>query len=387
MALFRPHQGIFNPTKSIIQDGAGGIKPSRSALAETPLESKKRQLLELLSYTFKGEMLPLPAKFISPKNTGTDVAIDFFQDPLLNRLNRAEGDISLWLLRPEQFAGKKDAAYAELQALESFYASLPYGGMKGKEECYPLFAIRDMLPGLHNHLDQICQCGAKTNAEIEKHMEPFRVAKLEIMEIHDIYCEGMRRISKGIPSSSWEGDAAIPAFDADFSAMKKPADEQKTPGELKEEANGLARFYFHSMGGVLRAIWGFQELLQRNICNHEEASRDILPWLESIEGRYGSIPFDELRGNAAYYPLFIVKTMLPSLRSAAEACIRGEKDENQITRLRLICCTIKSLGDIYRKKFNSTCEEINRLEGNDDFKIQIPPGMTGVQFPLMNGVG
>jgi len=106
-----------------------------------------------------------------------------------------------------------------------------------------------------------------------------------------------------------------------------------------------------------------------------------------IEERYNSIPFESLRGNDIYYPLFLVNSILPSLRLAAEECVQGEKDENQITRLKLAASTIQTLGEIYRKKLNDTCKEINEREGNNDFEIRIPPGITGQVFPPTNGVG
>jgi len=242
MVLFSPHQRIFNPKTSIVQEGAGKIKPSCKVLVETPLESKKRLLLELLSYTFKGE---LKMKFISPKNYGTDFAIEHFHDQLLNHLNMVESVILFWVRDPEKYAGRKDAAYADLQKLESFYASLPYGEMKGREECYPLFAIRDMLPPLHAVLDRFFQELNGKPVDLGIMLESIHVAKLEIIKIHELHCGSMRRLSSEISGSGGGLDADIPAFDTAFSTLKEPADEQKTLAALKDEANGLARFYFH----------------------------------------------------------------------------------------------------------------------------------------------
>ena len=152
---------------------------------------------------------------------------------------------------------------------------------------------------------------------------------------------------------------------------------------LKQRLVAMHKFYFKGfdgfsgMQGVINAVGCYQDA-KEGILNF---GKDGAFWANNahriffrLNEFYAAIPFDRLRGNADFYPLFAANNAL----KMAEGKLSEALAENEPARidarsqeLEGLLCIIRDWGAVYRARINMLFEKIHKIEGNSDFELEL----------------
>ena len=343
-------------------------------------EAQKDELLQMLSFTYRQEI-----DFKRDYKPGElKMAIEFFHDPLLNHLRFLADGAGLFMANPEKNARWKDRIYTELDGIGKFYASLPYEKMKGKPGCYPLFAIREMLPLLRFRVDSMFDSIERGEGQIDAGYWHDAVVRANnaIMEVHVLYVNNMRKLAQKIGSDGAGWDRPI-SWKVELPELPQNP-EKKSLRILKQEARGLARFYFMGMGARLADIAHSSESYLQNLKSNKACGKDLYHMsfcIRETSDCYSLIPFETLHGNSAYYPLFVANVLLPMLKSETTALqsSNNQEKEKRVRRIEILAYTIHTIGDGYRNRISKLLKEIHEMPGGAGFGVVFPPHMsTGI---------
>lgn len=151
---------------------------------------------------------------------------------------------------------------------------------------------------------------------------------------------------------------------------------EATLEELKEDALALGRFYSKDFGALLCSIH-----YTAQVYLHEptpERRQKMENGLEIINEFYGTIPFDDLLGDARYSPLFVVKQLLPKVKRKMSLFFDNPAEET-CQELFLLCNVVHEVGYLYRKSFHDAIEKVRARPEGSDFIIKLI-GITGTEW-------
>jgi hypothetical protein len=138
---------------------------------------------------------------------------------------------------------------------------------------------------------------------------------------------------------------------------------------LEREALEMGRYYYKGFGNLISAILGNAE-----IYSNKPDNQDLVPkfyhWLGMIETFYDQIPIADLHGRERYYPLFIVRQLLPKLHRSLDALYKGEDDE-AIEAVNMEANTIVEVGNLYDESLRQLLKDIRSHADSCDFKITV----------------
>ena len=146
--------------------------------------------------------------------------------------------------------------------------------------------------------------------------------------------------------------------------------------ELKQRVSDMHKFYFKGLASDLSLAvqgaeyyaWAKQradasrgaEVAQQGVC--------------SLNQIYSHIPFDKLRGNADYYPLFAARNAL----KLADGNLKEALVETDSEIIKALAVSISGnlhimadWGRVYRARINLIFDEIHAIEGNKNFKLEV----------------
>ena len=93
--------------------------------------------------------------------------------------------------------------------------------------------------------------------------------------------------------------------------------------------------------------------------------------LQKIEDFYATIPFDQLHGREEFYPLFIVKRLLPRFRTAMDGVFK-DINANALGDLKTEGDAIINVGTLYSESLRKLLREIRVFPEARDFRVAIP---------------
>lgn len=100
----------------------------------------------------------------------------------------------------------------------------------------------------------------------------------------------------------------------------------------------------------------------------EEFSENANKWLKRIEDFYETIPFDDLHGKEEYYPLFVVKRLLPKIRENLDE-VFDEKKKGSLRNLVVKTGSVVEIGRLYSDSFLGLLRDIRSNPEEKDFYV------------------
>jgi len=139
--------------------------------------------------------------------------------------------------------------------------------------------------------------------------------------------------------------------------------------ELERKALEMAKYYYKGFGNSFTAIMG----LAYAYLEHErkESLNDSYDTFKKIEDFYAAIPFDNLHGKEEFYPLFVVKRLLPKFRERMDKVFKENK-KNELRNLQYDGSSIVKVGILYGESLLQLLDEIRLFPEGKDFRVAIP---------------
>src|SRR3989338_4397548 len=89
--------------------------------------------------------------------------------------------------------------------------------------------------------------------------------------------------------------------------------------EMQNKADEIGKYYYKGFGSLINGVLGDIELYL--IDNKTGLMERSCKWLNQIENFYKAIPFEKLKNREEFYPLFVVKRLLPIFKHQMESSI------------------------------------------------------------------
>ncbi len=139
--------------------------------------------------------------------------------------------------------------------------------------------------------------------------------------------------------------------------------------QMKEKAIEMSKYYYKGFGATIDGILNNAQLYLR----HPE--REILidnsyKWLQELENVYAKISFDNLHGKEEFYPLFIIKRLLPQFRESMDEIFKFSNN-GWFRNFGTDGKTIVNVGRLYEDSFLKLLEEIRTHPEAHNFRIKI----------------
>jgi len=139
--------------------------------------------------------------------------------------------------------------------------------------------------------------------------------------------------------------------------------------EKKELAQQMARWYYKGFGSSMEGILCNMEGYVQNpeMLNYSEI---VYRLLNRVGEFYSKIPFGDFHGKEQFYPLFIVKSLLPFLHHSLDTTFNERTEENfRVLDVRIQA--IVEVGRLYDESLRSVLKEIRLLPEGKDFQVQV----------------
>ncbi|NTV23565.1 MAG: hypothetical protein HGA85_04280 [Nanoarchaeota archaeon] len=134
--------------------------------------------------------------------------------------------------------------------------------------------------------------------------------------------------------------------------MQQPADIQG----LEALAQEMGSYYIDGFG---HTIWSISSTLSIYLLEGQpERSEYALDELKALEERYSRIQFQELHGREDFYPLFIVRKLLPEYRRQVERVV-STRLQSDFDEMQSMVVTMLDVGALYFKSFRNLMETIH----------------------------
>jgi len=139
--------------------------------------------------------------------------------------------------------------------------------------------------------------------------------------------------------------------------------------KLKQRAERIGRYYCKGFGDCLGGVNGGLEAYLKH--PEELKHRDNgYRWLGKIFDFYSKIPFDELKNDEVFFPLFVVKRMLDVYKGKIDQVIETKNDK-LFKDVANYSDSITEVGNLYRYSFRDALRDVREASGNDDFKVRV----------------
>ena len=139
--------------------------------------------------------------------------------------------------------------------------------------------------------------------------------------------------------------------------------------EMQDKARQMARYYFKGFGSIIEGILSNAEA-DIVYTERENYSTNSYELLKKIEDFYLRIPFGDFHSKEEFYPLFVVKRLLPELRQALD-CVVRERTEEELRILDTLAKSIVVVGRLYDDSFRELVSQIRMYSDGKDFHIQL----------------
>ncbi len=139
--------------------------------------------------------------------------------------------------------------------------------------------------------------------------------------------------------------------------------------EMQEKAQQIARYYYKGFGATMDGILSNAEAFLKTP-ERTDYSEKAYKWAKEIEDFYSKIPFGSLQGKEEFYPLFIVKMLLPQLKEGMDKVFK-EQDEGSLRRLEIGIQTVVTVGGLYWNSLIEVLKDIREFPDGRNFGLAI----------------
>jgi hypothetical protein len=137
--------------------------------------------------------------------------------------------------------------------------------------------------------------------------------------------------------------------------------------EMKATAIKMSSYYRQGFG---THVSGILNKMERYAVEGDEALlKKAREYYNEIWEFYRSIPFEALQHEEDFYPLFIVRGLLPELKKKMELLSEGKGDA--LDDLFRCCKTIVNAGAVYYENLIELLDKIRSNPGSGDFRVEV----------------
>jgi hypothetical protein len=138
---------------------------------------------------------------------------------------------------------------------------------------------------------------------------------------------------------------------------------------MKEEALEMGRYYYKGFGNNFNGILVNAELYLMTE-DRQDLVENSYKLIGEIETHYDGIPFGELQGREDFYPLFVIRRLLPKFRTTMDEVFQ-EKIKGALRNLGIDARSIVNVGRLYGDSFQKLLEKIRSHPESSDFRVRI----------------
>ena len=138
---------------------------------------------------------------------------------------------------------------------------------------------------------------------------------------------------------------------------------------MKDNALEMSSYYYKGFGNTFHGIIANAELSLTEP-DRKDLSENAYAWLNEIEQFYEKIPFEKLHGREEFYPLFVVKRLLPKFKETMDR-VFVEKDKDALLDLQTDSWTIVNVGRLYWDSFQMALKYIRSDPEAKNFRVKI----------------
>jgi len=331
-------------------------KPEQQIVKKKTVAELQAQLREMISYCYRYEHEKIPDAFVKLRADPKSIT-DVLSHCTAARLSQCIDYMESYYKNPEKHHEKLDKAKEACKKLSSFYGSLPYGTMIGKEEFYPLFSVRYLIENMEKNLDY-----KGTDLDL---LNRYRQSIILVLEI---YIDSVANVTKELNDAGYCGAIEVPLLKPAASQLRP---KENDPAKLKDEMDDLGKYYFANMAPAAELIRGGYYLSgYDDVDRRNRIKKDALIALNAINAAYGTIPFASLHGNENYYPLFVCRKILQMLDKTARAYYAKETkpEQQEYEELGLLIYSFNNVGGQYDEPINALSKRIRSCPGYEETK-------------------
>ena len=138
--------------------------------------------------------------------------------------------------------------------------------------------------------------------------------------------------------------------------------------DMKILALEMGSYYYKGLGTTLDGILSNVELYR--LRRRDDLKPPTYKWLKEIEDLYSGIPFDKLNGRQEFYPLFIVKRLLPKLKENLDIAFSDPSKSHELVVVSSVT-TIADIGRLYDDTFKELLDKIRLVPEEKDFRVSL----------------
>ena len=95
---------------------------------------------------------------------------------------------------------------------------------------------------------------------------------------------------------------------------------------------------------------------------------EIFGWVKTF---YSNIPFQELHGDEAFYPLFVARNLLASFEANMNKAFQSVPQQYHVDDARGYNIALAHVGQIYRDSFEKSYKDVRKIPGQEDFRVVV----------------
>ena len=145
--------------------------------------------------------------------------------------------------------------------------------------------------------------------------------------------------------------------------------------QMQETASEMARYFRRGFGSAVTNILATTSNREEGIATEEDV-RIAYAMLENIEQLYATIPFTRLESQPNFYPIFVIRDLLPKLKQSMDNYF-VKQSEISAYMILAYCHAIARTGEVYADNFRDLLEKIKAQEQINWFKLTVTHLRTG----------
>jgi len=140
--------------------------------------------------------------------------------------------------------------------------------------------------------------------------------------------------------------------------------------QLKARAELMGKYYFRGFGNFIQIVVANAQIYLLYPEDRVEVKKETLDAYSLIEELYKKIPFEELKDNEDFKPIFSARDLLPEYKQALDSFFEAptEEKENILDKLGI---KILETVEPYRENFWGLTKKIRSISENENFYVKV----------------
>jgi|SRR3989339_172383 len=142
---------------------------------------------------------------------------------------------------------------------------------------------------------------------------------------------------------------------------------------LKQRAEHLGRYYCKGFGDCINFCTNLIDgaVVDSNPANIEKIADETREAFGLVTGFYSKIPFQELHGDEAFYPLFVARELVKRFEANMNAAFQSVPEQFHLDNAKGYGIALGFVGKIYRDSFEKSAQDVRKIPGQEDFRVVV----------------